>query len=175
MNHFGDRQQRFFITYGIAILALIGCLGAFLYRGYADDTAIEAFLPQCKARGFVKLLVEYRKTHQHFPADWNELKLATKSLERVEWKRIGNQQIVLANYRYVFSQLPDDRAVLWAFPIGDYRTRGPAYCVIIGATWARVWGRRALMDQAIYSLPMIPTMEMLQTAGFQEVPTAKLQ
>lgn len=107
--------------------------------------------------------------------DWMELKQATPALAKVEWKSIGKQQITLANYRYVITRLPEDRAALWAFPIGDYRTRGPAYCVILGASWARVWGRRALSDEAIFSLPVIPTAEVLQEARFQEVPTDKLQ
>jgi len=175
MNHFGDQQQRFFITYIIAIVAVIVCLGAFLYRGYADDKAIATFLPLCKARSFVKLMVEYRKQRQEFPVDWMELKQATPALAKVQWKSIGKQQITLANYRYVITRLPEDRAALWAFPIGDYRTRGPAYCVILGASWARVWGRRALSDEAIFSLPVIPTAEVLQEARFQEVPTDKLQ
>ena len=175
MNHFGDKKKFFFVTYVLSILALVICLGAFLYRGYADDRAIEAFLPQCKARSFVKLLVEYHKAKGQFPSDWNELKVATPRLQKVEWKSVGPQQITLGNYRYVLSRLPDDRAVMWAFPVGDYRTRGPAYCVILGATWARVWGRRALSDEAIFSLPVIPTMEMLAKAGFQEVETSKLQ
>lgn len=171
----GDRRQSFFISYGIAVVALVLAAGSYIYRGIAADWALEPHLPQSYSRLLVRECQQYHRVRKAYPASFEQLREVSQPLKNAKWVRKDETRIEWHNYRYVLVTLPDDRIALWAFPVGDYRIRGTAFCVIAGVGWARVWARKALTDEGIAALPKLPTMEALTEFRFTEVEQAKLQ
>lgn len=175
MDIHGDKRQRIFISYILAGVAVLLAMGSYLYRGIAADLAIEPFLPQSNARMIVKEMGQFHKVRNAYPTSFADLKSFSYNLRNANWGTIEATHITWKHYHYVLVNLPEDRVALWAFPDGDYRVKGYAYCVIAGPNWARVWARPALSDEGIKALPRVPTMEVLTQAHFREVTQDKLQ
>lgn len=171
----GDKKQQFFISYAIAVIAVILAAGSYIYTGIVADAALEPLLPKSYARVLVRESQQFRRIRGAYPVTFDQLKEVSQVVRNAKWVGGNTDRITWHNYRYVLVNLPGDRLALWAFPDGDYRVLGNAFCVIAGVGWARVWMRRALSDEGIKALPRVPTNEALLEARFQEVELGKLE
>lgn len=158
------------ITWLLLALAGVFAVGSYGWHIYSLFRDWQVNMPQPQIEKLTKDLRIYHAKTGHFPRTFVEINnLIWHTKPTPDYGDKGKQSRT-KNYYYFYTKADDHTCALWALPIGPQRHYASSFFIVLSADWLRTWKGRALNDDAINDLPIIPSLDKLAEMEMREMP-----
>ena len=164
------RLSKIRISYLGALLAIVACLGGYSWHIYALFREAQATNPQPQIERLSRDLRTYHSRARQFPANFQAInQLLWHTTPTPDYGSDGRRART-KNYVYLYTKISDEACAFWALPVGPRRDYASSFFIVLAPTWMRAWKGKAMPDEVMDNLPIIPTQNQLADLNMQELP-----
>jgi hypothetical protein len=159
------------ISYLVAAIAVVVGLGCYGYHIYALAQDLKINRPQPQIEKLIKDLRIFHLRTRRFPASFIEMnQLIWRTTPMPNYGRDGRQARA-KNYYYYYTKVNDETCAFWALPLGSQRHYASSFFIVLSPGWMRSWKGRAMSDEEVSQIPVIPSSSVLNELKMQEGPS----
>jgi hypothetical protein len=168
------RLSKMRISYLSAIVALVACLGAYAWHVYALFREAQQTNPQPQLERLSQDLRTYHFRTRQFPANFQIINQQLWHTTPAPDYGSDGRRARTKNYLYLYTKINEETCAFWALPVGVRREFASSFFVVLAPNWRRVWKGKALTDEELVMLPMIPSPNQLADLNLLELPARVL-
>lgn len=156
-------------TYALLAVAVTLALGSYGWHLYTLYQAWQRDAPQPQVERLIRDLRRYHSETNRFPASFYEINARLWHTHPQPDYGANGRVARVKNYLYRYTQIEAGKCVLWALPTGPQREYGAAFFVVITPEWVRGWIGKALGEDQMAKLPLIPPTSALADLQMSEM------
>lgn len=168
------RLSKMRLSYLGALVAIVACLGGYAWHVYALFREAQQTNPQPQLERLSQDLRTYHARTRQFPANFQIINQQLWQTNPAPDYGSDGRRARTKNYVYLYTKVSDEACAFWALPVGPRRDYASSFFIVLAPTWMRAWKGKAMSDEVIDKLPMIPTPSQLADRNLRELP-ANLQ
>ena len=169
----GRPKQLTFIVFALAVLTAACAYG---YSIYSESERHEALLPRVRLHSLVRDIRKYQTLAGRAPTTFDEI-------EEIIWKRKGRKPVfenggaayTLGHYFYLLSAIDEQRATVWAVPVGERREEASTHFVVVSPKALLHWKGAAIKIEDIHRISGNPPIGELAALGLIRQPDGELR
>ena len=165
-----NKLSKMRLSYLGALVAIVACLGGYAWHVYALFREAQATNPQPRIERLSQDLRTYHSRARQFPANFQAInQLLWHTIPTPDYGSDGRRART-KNYVYLYTKISDESCAFWALPVGPRRDYASSFFIVLAPNWMRAWKGKAMSDEVIETLPLIPTPSQLADRNMQELP-----
>lgn len=164
------RLNKLRISYIGALVAAVACLGGYAWHVYALFRDAQQTTPQAQVERLAKDLRTYHSQIRQFPANFLEINQRLWQTKPTPDYGSDGRRARTKNYIYLYRKVNDETCAFWALPVGPRREYASSFFIVLAPSWLRAWKGKAISDDEITKLPLIPTPDQLADLSMQALP-----
>lgn len=165
-----NKLSKMRLSYLGALVAIVACLGGYAWHVYAIFREAQATNPQPQIERLSQDLRTYHSRMRQFPANFHAINQQLWHTNPSPDYGSDGRRARTKNYVYLYTKVSDEACAFWALPVGPRRDYASSFFIVIGPTWMRMWKGKAMPDEVMEKLPVIPTSDQLADLNLQELP-----
>lgn len=164
------RLSKMRLSYLGALVAIVACLGGYSWHVYTLFREAQQTNPQPQVERLGKDLRTYHSRMRQFPVNFPAINQQLWHTTPTPDYGSDGRRASTKNYVYLYTKVNEESCAFWALPIGSRRDYASSFFIVLAPTWMRAWKGKAMRDEVLETLPMIPAPHQLADLNMQELP-----
>lgn len=162
-----NKLKATFLFLGFGAILALGSYGWHVYTLFRDW---RLNMPQPQIEKLTKDLRIFHAKTGRFPNTFIEINDLIWRAKPAPSYGSNGRQARTKNYYYFYTRVDDHTCAIWALPTGPQRHYGSSFFLVLSPNWLRIWKGKALGDETISRLPIVPSPATLTEMEMREMP-----